>query len=232
MLLVLHNGGSDLAKLVQAGIKLPNARFWDTFVAARWCWPDAYDNSLEHLALRLTDMPQWRPYGKLDAEDFDTMSDDALAKRCGGDAEATLRLYPRLLEEIKALRLEKIFGLAMDVLPILAEMGGRGMAVDIDELERRMLGKDSKGEGLVGQKPGSKKKRKILKKPSGSKISEADKNLALSFLENLGQTLSEKQLKDIRLTGLASCGHVIRQIKLNKLTFVYCSHGCSFTVLY
>ena len=148
MILVLFNGVSDLSKLVENGYSIPrNVQYFDPFVGARWCWPDAYDNSLEHLALRLTNVGQWRPYGKLSAEDFDTISDDDLSKRCGGDADAALRLYPIIKDEIKTLKLEKIFSLAMDVLPILSEMGGRGMAVDSDELSKRAFG-DGNEEGL------------------------------------------------------------------------------------
>ena len=148
MILVLFNGVSDLSKLVENGYAIPrNVQYFDPFVGARWCWPDAYDNSLEHLVLRLTNVGQWRPYGKLSAEDFNTISNEDLSKRCGGDADAALRLYPIIKSEIKALKLEQIFSLAMDVLPILSEMGGRGMAVDSDELSKRAFG-DGNEEGL------------------------------------------------------------------------------------
>lgn len=133
---------------MEGGYKLPSADYFDTFVAARWLWPDAHQFGLEHLALRLTDIEQWRPCKKLTGLDFDTIPDSDLSIRCAGDAEASFRLYERLQDEIRALQLEPIFKLAMDALPVLAEIGGRGMAVDFQELERRVFGEsgaDSQG---------------------------------------------------------------------------------------
>lgn len=138
MLIVGHNLASDYAKLIQNGYRLPPHPVFDTEVASRWVWPDEEDHSLEHLALTVTSMGQWRKSIKrLKMADFEAMSDDELAERCGGDAEATVRLYEVLKDEITAYGLNKIFGLAMDVLPILAEMGGWGMALDHTELCRR-----------------------------------------------------------------------------------------------
>lgn len=117
--------------LVRNGHEIPDAEFFDTEVAARWLYPDQKDFRLEHLALRMTDMADWRPnIRKLEMEDFERLSDEELGNRCGGDAEAAVRLQQILKPEITRYGLEKIYRLAMDVLPILAGIGGRGMAVD------------------------------------------------------------------------------------------------------
>lgn len=137
MILVGHNLGSDLTLLVRNGIPLPKAQYFDTEVAARWCWPDQRDYTLDTLTLQTTSMGQWRPTStkKLHIEDFDAMPDDVLAQRCGGDAEAAHRLYGVLAPEV--LRLGPIWTLAMDTLPILAVIGGVGMAVNRTALEQK-----------------------------------------------------------------------------------------------
>jgi len=89
------------------------------------------DYGLEALALRSTNIGQWRTtLGKLEAEDFDAMPDEQLYERCGGDAQAPILLQRLLAPQIDDLHMGAIWTLAMDVLPILAEMGGRGMALD------------------------------------------------------------------------------------------------------
>ena len=139
MRLVGHELVSDLGRLVRNGYRLPDASYFCTSTASKWLWPDAGDHGLEHLALRLTEMPQWRPIASLDIDDFDRMSDEDLGNRCGGDAEASLRLYPRLQESLKERGLQKIWRLAMAVLPVLATIGGTGMAVDRDNLADRVV---------------------------------------------------------------------------------------------
>ena len=118
--------------LIRAGHPLPtNVNYFDTYVAARWVWPDMDDYGLEALALRSTNIGQWRTtLGKLEAEDFDAMPDEQLCERCGGDAQAPILLQRLLAPQIDDLHMGAIWTLAMDVLPILAEMGGRGMALD------------------------------------------------------------------------------------------------------
>lgn len=138
MILIGHNLASDLSQLIRSGFTLPSLPIFDTEVAARWCWPDHAGYGLETLALRATDMPQWRPtLGKVDMPMFDAMPDEVLAQRCGGDAEAAYRLYTVLEPEIRKNGLTKIWDLAMAMLPILSEIGGRGMAVDHDQLHDR-----------------------------------------------------------------------------------------------
>lgn len=138
---VLHHGSSDLSMLVRNGITIPdNVRFRDTEVAARWVYPDQTDFSLVHLALRMTDMADWRPnVRKLEMEDFENLSDEALGERCGGDAEATIRLWKKLEPEITRYQLDKIYDLAMDVMPILATIGGTGMSIDKRGLQERAV---------------------------------------------------------------------------------------------
>lgn len=150
MLIIGHHLASDLSALVRNGYQIPNAQFFCTDTAAKWCWPDLIDGRLEHLALRLTEMPQWRPYEKWDEKTFDAIPDDNLSRRCGGDAEAAFRLYRRVFHEITELRLERIFGLAMDVLPILGEIGGTGMAVDTTALAHRAAGQHDDGSPIEG----------------------------------------------------------------------------------
>ena len=130
--LVGHNLISDLSMLIRAGHALPeHVQYFDTYVAARWVWPDMDDYGLESLALRCTNIGQWRDtIGKLDQAYFDAMPDDRLFQRCGGDAQAPVLLQPLLATEINDLGMGAIWTLAMSVLPILAEMGGRGMALD------------------------------------------------------------------------------------------------------
>ena len=83
-------------------------------------------------------MGQWRKtLGKLGPDDFEAMSDEELAQRCGGDAEGALRLYPGYRDELKQAGFLNIWALAMDALPILAEIGGIGMAVDVKALGQR-----------------------------------------------------------------------------------------------
>ena len=137
MLVVGHELISDLVTLVRAGYPLPACSWFDTNVAASWLYPGE-DHSLESLALRKTPMGQWRKtLGKLKPDDFESMSDDELAQRCGGDAEGALRLYPIYQAELEQTGFQRIWSLAMDMLPILAEIGGIGMAVDVHELEKR-----------------------------------------------------------------------------------------------
>lgn len=165
MRLVGHELVADLGRLVRNGYALPEASYFCTSTASKWLYPDAPDHGLEHLALRLSNMPQWRPIASLDIDDFDRMSDEDLGNRCGGDAEASLRLFPRLAEEIKTRGLSKIWRLAMAVLPVLATVGGTGMAVDRDRLADRVVAVGRKTseeraalEKLLGieAKPGSK----------------------------------------------------------------------------
>ena len=138
MIIVAHNAVSDLGALVRIGLPIPEATYFDTQVAAQWCWPDQEHYGLEHLVLRTTDMPEWRPtLGKQGIEVFDAMADEDLFRRCAYDAEAGLRLYHVLSPEIDRLGLRPIWDLAMDVLPTLAEMGGRGMYLDYAKLKHR-----------------------------------------------------------------------------------------------
>lgn len=139
--IVGHHIGSDLASLVRAGYALPQGvRYFDTLAGAQWLWPDHDDLSLESLILRVDNMAMWRTtLGKLSFEDFDRMPDGELFARCAGDAEATRRLAPIVAKELQDLRMNTIWGLAMDVLPILAEMGGRGMALNRPVLHTRAL---------------------------------------------------------------------------------------------
>src|SRR5258708_17722429 len=128
MIIAGHEIITDLATLIKAGYEIPQAEFFCTSTAARFVWPDQIDFTLEHLALRCTNLGQWRQtLGKLEIEDFDAMSDEDLGRRCAGDAEAPVRLAKILDAEITAYGLRKVWNLAMSVLPILAEVGGKGM---------------------------------------------------------------------------------------------------------
>lgn len=202
MIVVLHGGTADLSKLVQNGYVIPQCVYFDTEVAARWCWPDATDYSLEHLALRLTTISHWRPYGKLDGEDFDSLSDENLAQRCGGDAEATRRLYARLNEEIDRLRMRPIFSLAMDVLPILAEIGGRGLAINDRELASRAYGQDQAGQPLRGSEEWLNTEKRVLQTQLGIENLESDQQLSVALYEKLGAEPLRKNK-----TGLYSVDH-------------------------
>ena|SRR3990167_188279 len=137
--LVGHNLIADLSMLIRAGCALPrHVQYFDTYVAARWVWPDMDDYGLESLALRSTNIGQWRDtIGKLEQEDFDAMPDERLEQRCAGDAQAPVLLQRLLAPQINDLGMGAIWTLAMDVLPILAEIGGRGMALDATALTRR-----------------------------------------------------------------------------------------------
>lgn len=140
MIIAGHGLVHDLNMLVRAGfsVHLPDVVYFDTDVASCWLWPDAMDHTLEHLALRATNMGQWRKtLGKLKIQDFDAMSYQSLKDRCGGDAEAPVHLSRMLAQEIRRTGLVRVWNLAMSVLPILAEIGGRGMAVDMSKLRRR-----------------------------------------------------------------------------------------------
>ena len=140
MIIAGHGLTSDLNLLARAGfdVHVPGVRYFDTHVASRWVWPDQPDHSLEALALRATSMGQWRPtLGKLKIHDFEAMSEPDLKQRCGGDAEAPVHLARILAQEIRRYDLIRVWNLAMSVLPILAEMGGRGMCIDLRALQRR-----------------------------------------------------------------------------------------------
>ena len=135
--MVGHELISDLVTLIRAGYSLPACSWFDTNVAASWLYPGE-DHSLESLALRKTPMGMWRKtLGKLKPDDFEEMSEDELAQRCGGDAEGALRLYPIYQAELEQAGFQQIWSLAMDMLPILAEIGGVGMGVDVQELKKR-----------------------------------------------------------------------------------------------
>lgn len=137
MIVCGHHLISDLNMLVRNGHTIPPLKFFDTEVAARWLYPDQKDFRLEHLALRMTDMADWRPSIKrMTMEDFEALSDEELGWRCGGDAEAAVKLKEKLEPEITRQGLDKIYALAMDVLPILARVGGIGMAVNTHELTK------------------------------------------------------------------------------------------------
>lgn len=143
MIITGHELVTDLNHLVRHGfdVHLPNVIWFDTAIASKWLWPDLSDHSLEHLVLRATNMSQWRPtIGKLKLKDFEAMSDDDLKRRCGGDAEAPVHLARILAQEIRRSGLVRVWNLAMAVLPILAEIGGRGMAIDMAKLKRRADG--------------------------------------------------------------------------------------------
>ena len=130
MIIVGHEFVSDLSALVRAGVALPPATYFDTSVASHWLYPDQGDHSLEHLVLRMTSMDQWRRLGKLKKEVFATLSPEELRARCVGDAAGARQLYPPLAQEITTRGLRPLWDLAMSVLPILAEIGGTGMALD------------------------------------------------------------------------------------------------------
>lgn len=142
MRLVGHHLVSDLSMLVRNGLQLPEGvEYVDTEVGAHWLWPDQKEFggfALETLALRMTNMAHWRKtLGEVDMDDFEAMSNEDLAHRCGGDAEAAFRLAQIILPQIDRTGLRKVWDLAMSVLPILAEVGGRGMALKTDELRLR-----------------------------------------------------------------------------------------------
>ena len=153
MRIIGHNLVSDLSYFARNGFPIPSAQFFDTEVGFQWLFPDESDFGLEALVLGTTDMPTWRDtLGKLDFDDFEAMSDERLARRCGGDAEAAYRLLPIAEAGLKQARLTKIWNLAMSVLPILAEIGGRGMAVDMKALNRRASGDAGLGVWLAKEK--------------------------------------------------------------------------------
>ena len=109
--------------LIRNGYEIPALEVFDPEVLAKWVWADQEQGDLEHLTLRATNMGQWRPnLRKLELEDFETMSDANLSRRCGNDAEAALRLARLLEPEIDKQGLRRIWNLAMDVLPILARV--------------------------------------------------------------------------------------------------------------
>jgi len=126
-----HSLVTDLTTIVRAGLALPDAQYFCTETAARWLWPEWPAHDLEFCALKLTRMGAWRStLGKLKPADFENLSKDELSRRCGGDAEAPIWLYEVMAPQILQEGLGRIFGLAMDVLPILAIIGGTGMTVD------------------------------------------------------------------------------------------------------
>ena len=87
-LLIGHEIGADLGMLVRAGYQIPAGPYFCTHTAARWCWPDEPDGGLESLALKTTNIGQWREtLGRIEFEDFDHLPDHLIAQRCGGDAE-------------------------------------------------------------------------------------------------------------------------------------------------
>lgn len=138
MLVCGHHLSSDLATLVRDGFSIPRLRYFDTHAAARWVWPEATSHSLEYLALKTTNMAQWRhQLGRLSSSEFDSLPDDLVAKRCAGDAEATFRLAKLLVPEIDRLGLTKVWRLVMDCLPVLSEMGGRGLTIDVPKLREK-----------------------------------------------------------------------------------------------
>ena len=137
MIIVGHELSTDLTTLVRSGYTLPDCEYFCTSTAAQWLEPGT-DHSLEHLVLQETSMGMWRStLGKVKPAEFDEMSDDELGRRCGGDAEGALRLYPIYKARIEQAGFQKVWALAMDVLPILAEIGGVGMRVDTRALTER-----------------------------------------------------------------------------------------------
>ena len=137
MLIIGHSLTSDLSALVRSGHQIPAVQYFDTEVGARWLYQDQKDFTLEHLVLRMTSMRPWRGLGKLRGADFSQLSREALQARCAGDAEGARRIYPRLAQEIQARGLRPLWDLAMSVLPILAEIGGTGMALNQPLLRER-----------------------------------------------------------------------------------------------
>ena len=158
--------------LVRAGLPLPDVPYFCTETAAQWLYPDQPDFTLEHLALRMTSVGQWRPtVGKLKPDDFDQMSDEELADRCGGDADAPVHLYPPLAQEIDRTGLRPVWDLAMDVLPILATIGGTGMAVDRETLKERA--ETTVGPWLTQEKADLQQALGIANLDSHQQLSEA-----------------------------------------------------------
>lgn len=196
----MHRGDSDLSHLVRNGYKLPaGIKYYDTHTAARMIWSEQEDSSLEHLALRMTNMGVWRPnFKKLDSLDFDVMSDEYLVKRCGNDAEASIRLKQITEPELTRLGLARIWSLMMDVLPILATAGGTGMALNRDELRRRAieLGGDPLFDPKVGRTSGDpgwiEHEGGSLQATFGIQNIRSDQQVASSLYSTLGATPLEE----------------------------------------
>ena len=212
MLIVGHNLVSDLSTLVKAGHSLPPGPYFCTETASQWLYPDQPDQSLEHLTLRMTNMGSWRKrLGKVKFADFDQMPDDELAERCGGDAEAPTRLYPILDKALTDAGLRRIWNLAMEMLPILALIGGRGMAVDTEGLEQR-AGKV--GTWLV-------KEKADLERVLGIEKLNSHKQLSSSLF---GPRFNAQTLRETKTTGWSTdrlcllwAQHVAREQKQHDL---------------
>lgn len=158
MQVIGHQLPSDLSAAVRNGQAIPQGvEYIDTEVGCRWLWPDLPDHGLEQIALRHSDMAHWRPnLEKLEGADFDAMPDGDLGARCAGDAEATERLATFVLDGITKAGMRTVWDLAMHVLPILAQMGGEGMALNAKALRfrRRKLGGSGSDPGWLAREKG------------------------------------------------------------------------------
>lgn len=145
-LLVTHNGKFDFQIMKRAGAPDFRCGLFDTMIAAWVIDPDFQSFSLESLAERFLGLKGTR-YSDLvpkNATFADVPLDQATAY-AAEDADFTLQLYRFLLPKLKTGNAETIFReIEMPLVPILAEMELKGIAVDKTRLKNlsSLLGKD------------------------------------------------------------------------------------------
>lgn len=147
---VFHNASFDVKGLSDIGIKLDLSQCYDTSVRACIIDENLYSYRLDDLGIKYLKRGKFTGiYEKLAALFGGKATADAQMKNlhlappelvfeyATPDAEVTLGLFNWQEREIDRQDLEQIIKFEQDLLPITIQMEMRGVAVDVDEAERR-----------------------------------------------------------------------------------------------
>lgn len=145
-LLITHNGKFDLQVMKASGTAEPVCKLFDTMIAAWVIDPDYKSFALETLAESLLGL-KGTEYSDIVPKN-DSFADVPLEKAvpyASEDADFTLQLYNFLKPRLKTGNAERIFrDIEMPLVPILAGMEMKGIALDKSQLEifSSQLGED------------------------------------------------------------------------------------------
>lgn len=150
-LYVFHNAPFDLAFLRKAGVLIPEQRVWDTMVSGAVLGVKTLGLKervlREHSILMST-------LGEISdgLYDFDKISPELAANYGRTDAAMTFKLYEADKEEVQKRGIERLFGIEMELQPVLALMKRRGMYVDeqaLEEAKELLSGKMEQLESVI-----------------------------------------------------------------------------------
>jgi DNA polymerase I-like protein with 3'-5' exonuclease and polymerase domains len=128
-----HNLPFDLGSVAKyLGGKIPVGPYADTMVASFIVNPRKWGMGLDDVSSMYTDDPVVKGIGK----DITQHAFSEVAEYAWKDAKATADIWQAVSKQIEDDRLEKVFSLEMDVLPILVRMRLKGVPIDTEELSK------------------------------------------------------------------------------------------------